>query len=73
MEKKSGDIGPGKALKRKNVFISVITEANLAPTSVALDVGNQHKDGKAIFFLLNLNNIFFSVLYVNYDIYRFFS
>lgn len=49
MGKKSGDIGLGKALKRKNVFISVIIEANLAPTSVALDVGNQHKDGKQSF------------------------
>lgn len=50
MGKKSGDIGLGKALKRKNVFISVIIEENLAPTNVALDVGNQHKDGKQFFF-----------------------
>lgn len=64
MGKKSEDIGLGKALQRKNVFISVIIEANLALTSVALDVGNQRKDGKPSFFFLTLT-IFYLVYFNN--------
>lgn len=47
MEKKLGDIGLGKALNMRSVFINATIEANSAPTNVAQVVGNQHKDGKA--------------------------
>lgn len=52
MVKKLADTGLGKAPNMKSVLFTVIIEANLVPTSAALDVANPHKDGKFVCHLL---------------------